>query len=524
MNWKLWIGLSGLLWLLPLAASAEDLGAGRISFIQGQAQIQPAGTKEWQLASVNVPVRAGDRFWTPEDARMELQFQNGTILRLDYKSTLDVLNLDQTMMQFHLSMGHLLFRASRKPVKTIQVDLPDSSLVVQDKALFRVDITPDGGEEFGLFQGTMQVATSGTKTHIQTGEMLTLENGSSEVAPLKPEDEWEQWNTDRDQAQKRAAASAPYLPPELNAYADDLNSNGDWVEVPDYGYCWEPRVGIGVGWAPFRFGRWLWIDDDWLWVGDEPWGWAPYHFGSWLWFSDRWCWVPPLRGQAHWGPGNVGWIHTARYVGWVPLAPGEHGVPVNGAYHNLPHAGATTLVERSVFASGRVVPVTPKENILTPGKYQLGSPGIHPTGNLHVGAAAPANKLPSKSIQSLDMQQLRNQHPQLRVIPPQVRQGRSGYGAQGQRAAVHGGYRSSTGAPVWGNRSVQRMWWVSPKSSGRTGNASGQNKVQGIESGGNYRGGGNSGSNVHGGGDGGGGGNVHGGGDGGGGNVHGGRR
>jgi len=254
------------LWLLPPAVQAEEqaenLGIGRISFIQGEAQIQPAGTKEWQVASVNVPVRAGDRFWTPEDARMELQFQNGTVLRLDYKSTLDVLNLSETMMQFHLSMGHLLFRSSRRPTKTIQVDLPDSSLVVQDKALFRVDLTPEG-EEFGLFQGAMQVATSANKTQIRTGEMLTLENGSAEVSPLTPEDEWERWNTQRDQGQLKAAAAAPYLPPELNAYADDLNSNGDWVNVPDYGYCWEPRIAVGIDWAPYRLGHWVFMDDDW---------------------------------------------------------------------------------------------------------------------------------------------------------------------------------------------------------------------------------------------------------------------
>ena len=47
MKWKWLVGM-GILWFFPLVGSAEDLGAGRISFIQGQAQIQPAGTKEWE--------------------------------------------------------------------------------------------------------------------------------------------------------------------------------------------------------------------------------------------------------------------------------------------------------------------------------------------------------------------------------------------------------------------------------------------------------------------------------------------
>jgi hypothetical protein len=480
VKWKWLVGVS-VFWLLPLAVSAEDLGAGRISFIQGQAQIQPAGAKEWQLAAVNVPIRTGDRFWTPEDARMELQFQNGTILRMDYKSTLDVLTLDAAMIQVHLSQGHVIFRVRRKPSKTIQVDLPDSTLVVQDKALFRVDIAPDGSEEFGLFQGTMQIATAGRKTHIRTGEMLALENGSAEVSLLKSPDEWEQWNTERDQKQIKAETSAPYLAPELNAYADDLNGNGDWVNVPDYGYCWEPQAGVSADWAPYRLGNWLWMDDDWLWVSSESWGWAPYHFGRWISFSNRWCWVPPARNEIHWGRGYVGWSHTSHYVGWVPLAPGEEfrrGVAFQGEFHNSPHPGAVTVAERSGFAGGRVIPVTHRGNIFASGKAQVGLPDIHPAGNVHIGSIVPANRLPAQSIRSLDIQQLRQQHPPLRVVPPQTHQYRSGYIPQGTTARG-----ASRGGSVWGKRSIQHMWWVSPKASGNGGNA--------VHSNGNVHGGNN---------------------------------
>ncbi len=39
---------------------------------------------------------------------------------------------------------------------------------------------------------------------------------------------------------------------------------------------------VAVGWAPYRYGRWTWVDwYGWTWVSYDSWGWAPYHYGRW---------------------------------------------------------------------------------------------------------------------------------------------------------------------------------------------------------------------------------------------------
>jgi hypothetical protein len=162
-------------------------------------------------------------------------------------------------------------------------------------------------------------------------------------------------------------------------------------------------------------------------------------------------------------------------VGWVPLAPGERfrrGEPFQGQLHNVPHAGAATLVERSTFASGHVMPITSRENIFVAGKYQMGAPDVHPTGNIHVGPTAPTNRLPSAAVRSVNVQQLRQQHPQLHVVTPQTHQYRPGYTPRNASAWAAPRSAQKATAPaasgqVWGNRSVQHMWWVNPKATGK---------------------------------------------------------
>ena len=30
----------------------------------------------------------------------------------------------------------------------------------------------------------------------------------------------------------------------------------------------------------------------WTWVDSAPWGWAPYHYGRWVFVSGLWAWAP----------------------------------------------------------------------------------------------------------------------------------------------------------------------------------------------------------------------------------------
>lgn len=111
----------------------------------------------------------------------------------------------------------------------------------------------------------------------------------------------------------RASAAAEIT---FQTFYDGLSPYGDWVEIDDYGYCWQPWVDSG--WAPYTDGEWAKTDAGWTWVSNEDFGWATYHYGRWMQVNGRgWVWVPGYE----WGPGWVSWRNNNDYVGWAPLPP-----------------------------------------------------------------------------------------------------------------------------------------------------------------------------------------------------------
>ena len=103
----------------------------------------------------------------------------------------------------------------------------------------------------------------------------------------------------------------------VDFFHDNLEAHGDWREVGDYGYCWQPR-DVDRNWRPYRDGRWLYTDAGWTWDSDEPYSWAVYHYGRWARVDGvGWVWVPGTE----WGPAWVSWRRSERHVGWAPLPP-----------------------------------------------------------------------------------------------------------------------------------------------------------------------------------------------------------
>jgi hypothetical protein len=90
--------------------------------------------------------------------------------------------------------------------------------------------------------------------------------------------------------------------------------------------------------VPYRYGRWGYVAPwGWTWIDEAPWGFAPFHYGRWVFVGGGWGWVPgvivprPVFAPAlvAWfgGPGLSVSINIGAPIGWFPLGPGEVFIP-----------------------------------------------------------------------------------------------------------------------------------------------------------------------------------------------------
>jgi hypothetical protein len=424
-----------LLFLLPATSYPSGLGDLRISLIDGDVQIKTIDTGDWVPASINAPLMDGDILWVPDDGKAAVQFRDGSYVRLDENTSLEVLTLDGNSYQFYLTTGraYVNFKASRGSF--LQMDTPISSVRVYDPSIFRVDVGRDDLTRIHVIRGRVDAESDAGKMTVNYGNTLALgRNRYAEINPLGQPDAWDRWNTEKDR-RLESRASARYLPDELQPYSPDFDEHGKWVYVREYGNVWTPTVVVSAGWAPYRVGRWVWMRGDYVWVSYEPWGWAPYHYGRWAFMPTiGWFWVPPIRGAVYWGPGFVGWVYTPMYVSWVPLAPGEiyyghgyygpHSVNItrvnvtninvtNVVYKNVHVHNSVTVLGHDDFVRGKYKEVHVKENPFLKEKISIGRPNIKPERPTLMPAIKeiPDRKRPPQKVIEIQVKETKEKRP-----------------------------------------------------------------------------------------------------------------
>jgi hypothetical protein len=430
-----YIVLVSILFLLPVYSHSTTLGDLRISLIEEDVQVMTEDTGDWVPASINMPLKDGDRIWVPEGGRTEIQIRDGTALRLDQESALEILTIDRDGYQFYLTEGSAYANFRGLKGSLLQIDTPLSSVRAYDRAIFRIDVTREGETDTSVYRGSVNAEGESGRTMVDEGETLSIGEGLyAEIASLGPSDDWEKWNRQRDRKLSRRPPSR-HLPEELRAYSSDFDDNGRWVYAKGYGYVWTPSLVVSVGWAPYQVGRWVWIGGDYVWVSYEPWGWVPYHYGRWAFVvSIGWCWVPPARGAIYWGPGFVGWVYTPTYVSWVPLAPGEiyygygyygpHSVNILNVninvtkvvYKNVHVHNAVTVVHHDTFVRGKYLKVTAKENPFLKNKANIGRPSIKPEKAtvMPVIKQVRHDKKPPQTVREVKVKELKQNRPLVR--------------------------------------------------------------------------------------------------------------
>ena len=275
----------------------------RLAYASGPASFLPAGDTEWVQANINRPLWNGDRLWVAAGARAEMQIGNAT-LRLASGTSFSVVNFDDRIAQFEVTQGAVHVHARELASgDTIEVDTPNLAFTINQPGDYRVDVAADAeATSVAVNRGQAEVFGTQNAFVISVGTRYRFQG--TDLAVYQPEpvarrDALDVWAAERLHLEERST-SARYVSPEVIGYAD-LDTSGDWREVPNYGTVWIPSR-VAPDWAPYRYGHWAWFYPwGWTWVDDAPWGFAPFHYGRWAFVESRWCWC---RGRARTAPST----------------------------------------------------------------------------------------------------------------------------------------------------------------------------------------------------------------------------
>ncbi len=285
--------------LLP-ALAESNVRIVRLSYIDGDAQINTTNQDDgFTHAVLNTPVTAGMWVYTPDKAHAEIQFENGSTVRLvddaqvqfeklalaDSGAKIDIINIDHGVVYCNFEKvgkdDNILLKAGGKVIHVnksshLRITASDKNILV---SVFSGDARIEGDQTVEVKKNeTVNLASADLKVGHGVDELGT--------------DTWDK-HRDGEMAAINVKSSPVNYPDAYSAQFSYLGAYGNYTMVPGYGWGWQP-FGMGMGFDPYMNGLWSYNPGlGYMWVSSYPWGWGPYRYGMWNYVpAYGWMWMP----------------------------------------------------------------------------------------------------------------------------------------------------------------------------------------------------------------------------------------
>jgi hypothetical protein len=315
--------------LLPAALFAGQPRYARLGEFEGPVEVQLQAADTWMPAEPNLPLPELAWIRTGAAARVEIEFDDGSVWRLGPDSQGEIsdnsrLSTGQRLTLLSLDHGLAYFTGKPGANDSLSLAVPGAQAVLTHAARLRLEAKGEWSQ-ISILEGSARFSSPSAEITLPQGLYARVEPGNRErfflerkIAPL----DLDRWSADRDKLLASSTAQQHLL---THYGLADLDEAGTWIDTEQFGVVWKPKAADG--WAPFQKGRWRWYDSmGYTWVSDDAWGWLPYHYGRWAMSKTLgWIWSPSVSQVFK--PGEVFWLHGARLAGWGPLAPGERWTP-----------------------------------------------------------------------------------------------------------------------------------------------------------------------------------------------------
>lgn len=324
----------------------------RLSDVQGSVQVDKNTGLGFEEAFLNLPITQGTQVRTRDRGRAEIEFEDGSSMRLGPNSqveftTLGLSDAGGRISQVSLSEGLAYVNWLGKSSDEFSLAFSHERISLDHAAHFRVDASPQVAN-LAVFKGDLAVDGPAGKVTVEKKKTASFDASQDDkytVANNVTEAPLDSWDREASSYHDQYAKnnSSPY-----GYGVSDMNYYGAYSNVPGFGTMWQPYF-TGVGWDPFMDGAWgFYPGVGYMFASAYPWGWLPYRYGSWA-FAPGFGWG--------WQPGNWNnWLTVPRYTAvgtahvtaLVAPTAGETRTVVVG--HNAP--AAAFAPSRLVLKSG----------------------------------------------------------------------------------------------------------------------------------------------------------------------------
>ena len=389
-----WTALAAALLCMPAAAESQARIV-RLSEVQGGVQIDKNSGLGFENAFLNLPIIQGTQLRTRANGRAEIEFEDGSTLRVTPNTTVEfsTLGLSDAGRRFstvNLVEGRAYVNWLGKSGDKLTLNFSQERVEPTQSAHFRVDVS-SRTVELASFKNQVEVAGPSGTVRIDKNKMVAFDlndNDRSTVARNFEADAYDQWDKQSIDYHDQYARnnSTPY------GYGfSDLSYYGAYTNFPGYGMLWQPYF-MGAGWNPFMDGAWSWYPGmGYMWSSAYPWGWMPYYYGNWVYASGLgWGWQPGgwngWRGGIHYLGASADFHAPAMPRGTVTTAVVGRGGPV------LTNTLATSVVVVKSGSAGMEIPRGSLTGLhrLNAQVSKAGSVEVHPAPQFSASASRAA--------------------------------------------------------------------------------------------------------------------------------------
>jgi len=405
--------------LLALPAAADSQARiVRLSDVQGGVQIDKNTGLGFENAFLNLPITQGTQLRTGEKGRAEIEFEDGSSLRLTPNTTVEfsTLGLNEAGKRIsvvHLAAGRAYVNWLGKSGDEFTLNFSQEKVVLNHAAHFRVAST-SSQIQVASFKNDLELVSPSGPVKVGKKKMVAFDvenNDQATVAKNVEKDTYDEWDQQsvsyHDEYAKNNSTSLGY------GYSD-LSYYGSYSNFAGYGTLWQPYF-MGAGWNPYMDGAWSWYPGmGFMWASAYPWGWMPYYYGNWVYAPGfGWGWQPGGFNTWHGGVHTLGTVPGFH----PPVAPTGtlstmvvgRGAPVltSSTTHLLVHSGSAGLgiprgsvsnlhqLNTQVAKTGSVdLHAAPQFSASSSHGTASAYSGAHPTmssGNMSHASSAPAS-------------------------------------------------------------------------------------------------------------------------------------